>query len=82
MDSPEEVKQLLMEIRDLQREQLEEYRANAQRSIQLQEAAVQRQAAFWAIYKRVLIVGSVIVISLVGLVLYLLSGLSCVPRMS
>ncbi len=75
MDSPDDVKQLLREIRDAQRESLEEYRRVTSRSLELQEQAVARQEQLGGLYKRVLVAGAVVIVPLLGLLVYLLTYL-------
>lgn len=69
MESSEDIKQLLREIRDAQRESLEEYRKMAQRSVELQERAVARQEQIGRLYGRVVLVAALV---LVPILLYLL----------
>jgi ribosomal protein S15P/S13E len=69
MDQPEQIRALLEEIRDLQKEHLAEYRKHATRSIELAEAAVAKQAAIGRFYKRVVFAGAIL---LVGFFLWLL----------
>ncbi|MGH8221819.1 MAG: hypothetical protein ACREQZ_02485 [Woeseiaceae bacterium] len=64
MDSADEIKRLLAEIRDAQREHLAEYRRMAERSVALQERAVARQEQVSRIYKAALLVGGFLVLSL------------------
>ncbi len=75
MDSPDDANQLLREIRDAQRESLEEYRRVTSRSLELQEQAVARQEQLGALYKRALVAGAVVIVPLLGLLLYLLTFL-------
>ena len=72
MDDRDEIRQLLREIRDAQREHLAEYRRVTQQSLDLQQRAYARQEQFSLIYKRVLALGGVMVTVLLGLLLYLL----------
>jgi hypothetical protein len=75
MDSSDATRVLLTEIRDLQRESLEEYRRVTSRSLELQEQAVARQEQVSALYRRVVVGGSVLVGLLLVLLLYLLTSL-------
>jgi hypothetical protein len=59
---PDEVTQLLTEIRDLQRDQLAEYRRLAQQSVELQQRAVARQARISKVYYASLIFGAVMIV--------------------
>ena len=73
MEQSETTLQLLREIRDAQRESLDEYRRIAARALELQEGAVARQEQVAALYRRVVFVGSVVVSCLIVLLLYLVS---------
>jgi F0F1-type ATP synthase assembly protein I len=70
-DSPEAA-ELLREIRDLQREQLAEYKKVTARSLELQEAAVQRQQQAARLYRKVVLVAGLMIGALLGLLLYLM----------
>jgi CHASE3 domain sensor protein len=69
----EQTHKLLQEIRDGQREHLAEYRRVTQQSLELQESAFARQQQVVAVYKRILLVGAVLVAALLGLLVYLLA---------
>src|SRR5262245_386099 len=69
----DEICRLLKEIRDTQREHLAEYRRVTERSLELQERAVARQAQMAYVYRRVLIVGGGLVAALLVLLVYLLA---------
>jgi len=71
MDS-DEIRQLLKEIRDTQREHLAEYRRVTERSLELQQRAVVRQEQIANVYRRLLIVGGGLVAALLALLVYLL----------
>lgn len=71
--SDDDLKRLLEEIRDLQREQLAEYRRVTEHSLALQQDAVDRQAQFARVYRSVIIAGIILVIGIVLLIVYLLS---------
>jgi cytochrome c-type biogenesis protein CcmH/NrfG len=73
MDADERTHKLLEEIRDAQREYLAEYRRVTQQSLELQQRAVARQEQFGVIYRRLLLLGGVLVAGLLGLLLYLLA---------
>jgi hypothetical protein len=64
---------LLEEIRDLQKESLTEYRRVTQQSLDMQREAVKRQQQMAGLYRRVLLVGVLLVVPLLGLLLYLLA---------
>lgn len=72
MESDDDTRKLLGEIRDAQREYLAEYRRVTQQSLELQQRAVARQEQVSQIYKRVVAIGGVLVAALLGLLLYLL----------
>lgn len=73
MNGEDEIRQLLKEIRDTQREHLAEYRRVTERSLELQQRAVARQAQFAYVYRRVLIFGGALVAVLLVLLVYLLT---------
>jgi CHASE3 domain sensor protein len=63
---------LLEEIRDLQRESLEEYRRVTSQSLELQQRAVRRQEQLGKTYRVALIASATLIIIIVGLIIYLL----------
>jgi len=67
MDSEEEIRQLLRDIRDAQREHLAEYRRVAERSLALQQRAVARQEQMGHLYRRLVLVGGGFVAVLLAL---------------
>lgn len=69
----DEIRQLLKEIRDTQREHLAEYRRVTERSLDLQQRAVARQEQMANVYRRLLIVGGGLVAALLALLVYLLA---------
>jgi len=71
----DETRQLLIEIRDLQRESLSEYRRVTQRSLDLQQQAVTRQEQISRLYRRVIVAGLALIIVIILLVIYLLEKL-------
>jgi hypothetical protein len=73
MESSEEIKQLLSEIRDIQREYLAEYKQVSQQALDLQTHAVARQEQFSRLYKGFLVAGSLLVVGIVILIFYVLS---------
>jgi len=75
MKETDEIKQLLSEIRDLQRESLGEYRRVTQRSLDLQQQAVTRQEQISKLYRRVLVGVIPLVIAIILLIIYLLGKL-------
>jgi hypothetical protein len=68
----DDIRQLLREIRDGQREQLAEYRRVTERSLELQQRAVGRQEQLGQIYRRLLVAGGSVVAVLLVLLVYLL----------
>lgn len=72
MKPDDEMRRLLEEIRDTQREHLAEYRRVTSESLDLQRVAVARQEQVGGVYKRMVLVGGVVVVGLLGLLAYLL----------
>jgi hypothetical protein len=73
MGAGDETQKLIEEIRDTQREYLAEYRRVTQQSMDLQQRAVARQEQLGLVYKRMLLLGGVLVAGLLTLQLYLLA---------
>jgi len=73
MDADERTHRLLSEIRDAQREHLAEYRRVTQQSLELQQRIVGRQEQLGRIYRRMLLVGGVLVAGLLALLVSLLT---------
>lgn len=73
MEGGDEIRQLLRDIRDAQREHLAEYRRVAERSLELQQRAVARQEQISRVSRRVLLVGGILVAALLALLVYLLA---------
>lgn len=76
MQESNEIKELLVELRDVQREHLAEYRKVTQRSLELQQEAVTRQAQIGNLYRRVIIACAILVVFVVAAIIYLLGKLS------
>lgn len=76
MVSDERTIQLLEEIRDLQREQTEEYRRVAGEALKLQRSAVERQETLGNLYRGALLAGGVIAVVIIIVIVYLLYVLS------
>jgi ferric-dicitrate binding protein FerR (iron transport regulator) len=82
MDSDDEIKKLLRDIRDAQQEHGAEYRRVTERLVTLQERAVAQQEQLSGLYRRLVRVGGGLVAVLLALLLflvliyYLLSGWS------
>ena len=72
MEGGDDIRQLLREIRDAQREQLAEYRRVTERSLELQHRAVARQEQIGHLYRRLVVVGGVMMAALLVLLVYLL----------
>ena len=71
-DDSVDIRQLLREIRDAQREHLAEYRRATERSLELQQRAVGRQAELGHLYRRVMLAGGALVALLLVLLAYIL----------
>ncbi len=72
MNESDDIKTLLIEIRDAQREHLEEYRTASQRALELQTKAVERQEQIGNLYKRMVVFGLLLITFIVILIFYLL----------
>lgn len=72
MQESDEIKQLLGEIRDQQREYLTEYRKVTQRSLDLQQQAVNRQEKIARLYRVVVSAAALLIIFILILVIYLM----------
>ena len=68
----DQIRQLLREIRDAQREQLAEYRRVTERSLELQQRAVGRQEQLGHVYRRLMVAGGTVVAILLALLVYIL----------
>jgi len=75
MQDSDEIKKILGEIRDAQLEQLAEYRKVTQRSLELQQRAVTRQEQLGRLYRIVVLVGTLLIVPLFILLVYLLGKL-------
>jgi len=75
MQDSDEIKKILIEIRDAQLEQLAEYRKVTQRSLELQQRAVTRQEQLGRLYRMVVLVGALLIVPLIVLLVYLLGRL-------
>jgi type VI protein secretion system component VasF len=82
MDSDDDIRKLLRDIRDAQREQLAGYQGMAERSLELQQRAIAQQEQLRRLYRRLVQVGGGLVAVLLALLIflvliyYLLSGWS------
>ena len=78
-NEPIEILEVLTQIRDLQKEHLEEFRKSAAHSIELQEENKKRAVAIVRIYKRVVVVGGIVVIGCIALLVWLMTILQSLP---
>ena len=69
----EDLRKILEEIRDLEREHLDEYRRATRRSLSIQEEASARQEQIARIYRIAMIGAVVLIIGIVALILYLMT---------
>ena len=72
MEDQSRAEKLLEEIRDLQRENLEEYKRVTQQSLDMQKRAVERQEQVAKTYRIALIVSAILVVGIIALIFYLL----------
>jgi len=75
MEEQSRTEKLLEEIRDLQRENLDEYKRVTTQSLEMQKRAVDRQEQVAKIYRIALIVSAVLIIGIIALIFYLLQYL-------
>ena len=68
MNDRDDLRKVLEEIRDTQREHLAEYRKAAQQSLELQRVALERQAGLVRIYRRLVLVVGMLMVVLVAVV--------------
>jgi len=73
MERSDEMIALLKEIRDGQREQIAEYKAATQRSIELQQRAVNRAENIGKIYRIALAVSAILILGIIILIVYLVA---------
>lgn len=71
MDRDEEIRRLVRDLRDVQREQLAESRRAAERSLELQERAIAQQEQLRRLYRRLVLVGGSLVAVLLAVFVYL-----------
>ena len=71
MDRDDEIKQLLRELRDAQRETLAEFRGATERSLDLQQRAIAQQEQLRRLFRRLTTVGAGLVAVLLALLLFL-----------
>ena len=70
MQESNEVKELLVEIRDAQREHLAEYRKAARAALELQQQAVTRQEQMGRLYRRVLVASAFLILCIIVFLIY------------
>lgn len=75
MERPDEIIELLKEIRDGQREQIAQYKIVTEQSLELQKRAVSRAENIGRIYRVALAVSAVLIVGIILLILYLLTYL-------
>jgi len=75
MEDQSRVEKLLEEIRDAQRESLEEYKRVTSQSLELQQKAVNRQEQLGKTYRIALLASAILVIGIVILIFYVLQFL-------
>ena len=71
MESDDELRLLLRDIRDAQREHLVECRRVTERSLELQQRAVAQQEQLSHLYRRLVLVGGGLVAVLLAVLIYL-----------
>ena len=69
-----DVIRLLVEIRDLQREHLEEYRRVTEEALELQRRAVRRQEQIGRLYRWVVAASALVIIAAVVFLVWLIGG--------
>lgn len=75
MKEVEEIKELLIAIREGQREHLSEYKRIAEQAVELQRRSVKRQEQIGALYRGVVVVALLLILFVVGLIIYLFARL-------
>jgi len=75
MNEPDEISEMLREIRDIQTEHLNEYKRVTQRSLELQERAVERQEKIGRLYVRVILASAILVLGIIAVIIYVISFL-------
>jgi hypothetical protein len=72
MEDQKRIEKLLEEIRDAQRDHLEEYRRVTGESLELQKRAVARQEQLARTYRVALLCSAILIIGIIALIVYLL----------
>ena len=75
MERPDEIIELLKEIRDVQREQFTQFKTVTEQSLELQKRAVSRAENIGRIYRVAVAVSAVLIVGIILLILYLLTFL-------
>ena len=75
MNEPDEISEMLREIRDIHTEHLNEYKRVTQRSLELQERAVERQEKIGRLYVRVILASAILVLGIIAVIIYVISFL-------
>jgi CHASE3 domain sensor protein len=70
-DRDEEIRRLVRDLLDAQREQLAESRHVSERSLELQERAILQQEELRRLYRRLVLVGGSLVVMLLAVFVYL-----------
>jgi len=70
-DRDEDIRRLVRDLLDAQREQLAESRRVSERSLELQERAIVQQAELRRLYRRLVLVGGSLVVVLLAVFVYL-----------
>ncbi len=70
-DRDEEIRRLVRDLLDAQREQLAESRHGSERSLELQERAILQQEELRRLYRRLVLVGGSLVVVLLAVFVYL-----------
>jgi len=73
VENTDEIRKLLQDIRDVEREHLAEYRRVTTLSLELQQRAVARQEQFGRISRLVFLIGGLVAAALLALLVYLLA---------
>lgn len=73
MEDNDQVRQLLQEILAVQREHLAVHKRVTAQSLELQQRAVARQEQVSGLYRRVVLVGGILLVAVLGLLAFLLA---------
>lgn len=75
MEEQSRTEKLLEEIRDLQRENLDEYKRVTTQSLEMQKRAVDRQEQVAKTYRIAMIASAILIVGIIALIFYLLQYL-------